>query len=447
MSGADRSLGFLRQGIFFLFVFGVYAALINTYNIKSFGLQHIGINALVHDGHYYIENATLPELPYPTADVFTHEGHLYPAKQPGQFLIGALAYYPIYKSGITYQNDYYLAGALVTLLTSALMTALASVLVLNVLFAITQNALWSALGAIFFSFGTLAFAYSGVVHHDVYATFFAFLSFYLLFRAREAKGRASLRILAGLLLGFTFFISMLPQAILVTTFLYALLTSTRRGLAVFAGSFAAGLLPMFIFNWAAFGGPLNLPQFICDCNEAVPTLSLDIILNNLYFYLLSPANAVFFYTPIYLVALMGFAFMPREHRAEKTTLFLAFFLTLVHLSTIFAVGGAQFGPRYMLTTMPYVLLGLSGYFTGGGSWEAKIRPIVILVGVVSIMLSGSGAAMGAMYGRLSENAALRYLGAIASGYRHEYPLFWPGVACAVIAVALFAILRTAKPRE
>ena len=109
--------------LLFLCIFFIYGIFVNSNNQNAYTLQHAGIEAIVERGTLYVDGSSTPQLKE-VGDVFSHKGHLYAAKQPGQFFIGAIVYFFLQLVGITYKDNYLLASSLVTWLTSGLMTSL-----------------------------------------------------------------------------------------------------------------------------------------------------------------------------------------------------------------------------------------------------------------------------------------------------------------------------------
>src|SRR5262245_58088316 len=73
----------------------LYGVTINSSNLTEFNLQQIGVEAIVERGHFFVEGSPTPQL-QPQLDVFQFQNHLYAAKQPGQFMAGALVYFVLY---------------------------------------------------------------------------------------------------------------------------------------------------------------------------------------------------------------------------------------------------------------------------------------------------------------------------------------------------------------
>jgi len=66
----------------FLSLWFIYGFLINSDNLKAFGLQQMGVEAIGERGHFYLEGSKSPQL-QPIGDTFSHDGRIYAAKQPG----------------------------------------------------------------------------------------------------------------------------------------------------------------------------------------------------------------------------------------------------------------------------------------------------------------------------------------------------------------------------
>ena len=88
-------------------------------------LQRLGVEAIVERAHFYVEGLTNSKL-QPRGDVFEYNGHLYAAKQPGQFMAGALIYFALHAFGLRYLEQFLLTSALVTWFSAGLATAFAS---------------------------------------------------------------------------------------------------------------------------------------------------------------------------------------------------------------------------------------------------------------------------------------------------------------------------------
>src|SRR5919206_3512048 len=113
--------------LLFLSVWFFYGCLINSRNLDAFGLQQAVVDAYVARHELYLEGATDPRFHVePAGDAFLFNGHIYPAKQPAGFLMGALVYFPLHALGLNYANHYLLVAALVTFFTASLVAAISA---------------------------------------------------------------------------------------------------------------------------------------------------------------------------------------------------------------------------------------------------------------------------------------------------------------------------------
>ena len=92
------------QVLLFLFLWLAYGAAINSDNLSKFNLQQIGVAAIVERHQFYLEGSDVPEL-FPQGDVFLFQGHKYAAKQPGQFMAGAVVYWVLSKTRTAVQRQ------------------------------------------------------------------------------------------------------------------------------------------------------------------------------------------------------------------------------------------------------------------------------------------------------------------------------------------------------
>src|SRR5437879_1916040 len=117
--------------VLFLFVWLAYGAAVNSDHLVKFNLQQIGVEAIVERHQFYLEGSDVPEL-WPGGDVFLYQGHKYAAKQPGQFMVGAVVYWFLRVLGLRYADNYFLTSALVTFFTTSLVLAASAIAVFRI---------------------------------------------------------------------------------------------------------------------------------------------------------------------------------------------------------------------------------------------------------------------------------------------------------------------------
>ena len=454
--------------LFVLLWFG-YGIAINSSNLLAFDLQQIGVEAMVERGHFYLEGSAAPQM-QTKGDVFEYRGHNYAAKQPGQFMAGAVVYFLLHKFGLSYSNHYLLTSALVTFFTSSLVLAASGVALFNIASELTAKSrgrlhstraaragtplFWPLTTTLSYAFATTVFPYSGIAHHDALASGYLVLAFCFIFRLSRRYGgeRASYLMSggAGLLLGLTVTTSMLPFFMVILCALYFLSLRRWKLQPVFLLGLLAGLLPLFIYDAASFGNPFRL------ANIAGAGMFADT------FWHFAPKNfgdkTVFYaralaaYVPVVAVGLFGFSYYPHQIKrsAEFLTAIGVMIVLAIFVFNISSDGDCQFGPRYLLPAMPFACLGIVGYSYLSRFSERRLAAFAVgLAGLISFVVNLVGAVRGAMNCPHGLNAFWNQLASIGQGEARSYPLaLWlilPFVVCTTLFVLhLAAQRRTAK---
>ncbi|MDP7038046.1 MAG: hypothetical protein QGI45_02730 [Myxococcota bacterium] len=432
---AQKQLQIPISLIWFLFVYGVLVATINTADTWNFNLQHIGIEALGERGTWYFEGSSHPHL-QPEGDIFVYKGHTYACKQPGQFVFGGVVYRLLRVFGFSYALDYILTASTITALTSAFLAALMAMFlfqIANYYLSLRRSLLVSALGV----FGTTIWPYAGVTHHDLFGTFFAFFGFYLLFYAHRMQAqmgemkKAAYIATAGFLSFFTFFSSLLPFGCVLATGVYLLCLRRWTGCVIFlcAGLFA--LAPTLLYNVFVFDDLFHFPHVIGGYDVALPRWSWSNFIEKLDFYLISLTNSFYMFSPFLVFALLGFVHWPKEHGAERVALLAACLLTFVHVCSMQTIGHAQYGPRYLLPIMPFMTLGLIGLL-GTQTYTHQFLGVrrrvwtglLLFLGGISVCVAGVGSLMGVMFKPVYLHPFPLYVGALLDGKAPQF-LFAP----------------------
>src|SRR6185436_14847325 len=114
-------------------------------------------------------------------DTFFYNGRQFAAKQPGQFMAGAVVYFFLRIFGLSYLNNYLLTAALVTFFTTSLVTAAAAVAVFRTMRELmaSETLAWPLASAFSYGLATTAFVYSGIAYHDALASGYLVIAFYL----------------------------------------------------------------------------------------------------------------------------------------------------------------------------------------------------------------------------------------------------------------------------
>ncbi len=348
----------------FLFVAGVYTATINSWNAKYFGLQAATVVALSERGRYDLIDRVLPDFKLAEGDeTFRYGRAIYPMKQPGQTVLGAIVYTPLMMGRFYFLNHYDYAVHIITFFTSTLMMTATTILIYLMTYYVSKKQSLSLVTAAAFAFGTIIWPYAGVMHHDIYATFWAvvavFTYFWYLYRDQKLIYLA----VAGFYMGIMLFFSMLPLTLPLGLFIVIAMGKKAKELWLYLGGFLAGLLPSFIYNYTQFGNLLAFPNLAGKVADTVPFWSIANFFSHLYFYLISPSYSLFIFSPILLFGLAGIFHMPKKYARAKQVLLVLPGLLLLHICSQATYGGYQYGPRYLLPVIPLLALGIPFYLT------------------------------------------------------------------------------------
>ena len=419
----------------------IYGLLINSDNLKAFNLQQMGVEAIAERGHFYLEGSTTSRL-QPLGDTFSYAGHTYAAKQPGQFMVGAVVYYALHYFGLSYRNNYLLCSGLVTFLTTSLATAAAAVFLFRLARDLSkeQSTLWPVLAALTFGLATTALPYSGIAHHDALAADYLIIGCYLVFSLSRHRLSAQGEIIragaAGFLLGLTATTSILPafMAIAVVVYFFSLCRWTLS--PVFLLGCVVGLLPLLFYDGVSFGNPFLLPNLAGRFSDTYFHIDWNNFVGKLRFY----ARVVTQYVPVFWLGLIGLICLLRQSRREAILFICLVVVLATYILNVDTVGTCMYGPRYLLPAMPVVSIGLIGFSHIHARWlRGTTLATVVGLGLISTFVNLIGAMQGAMYCDLGRFALWPYLAAIAGGHGRSFPLL-PWLIGPMILLCLFFLV-------
>jgi hypothetical protein len=381
----------------FLLVLAVLGCFVNTRNQLSWNVQHAWVESLAERGTMALEGSPTWQFALPRlVDVWVGpDGHTYARNAPGTCLTAAAVYAALaHTVGLRYETHFDLASTLVVFLTTCVASALTSLLLYRVARRSTGSPIGAACVASAYSFGTLAFPYSGALYqHQAAAPFFFGALALGLARLLDGGERRSDPLVQGLLLGLGTAFSFAYAAIAAATALHLLWPPRRTRTLLFAAGAALGVAPLLYLNARYYGGALTtVYQAARDYQVTTLEVSWDAVVRRLHFYLTDPTTGVFFYCPILLLALPGLALLPRELTREKRAVALGAVLVLAHLLVVSGIGALQFGPRLLLPLLPFLALGLVPYWTPGHPLSGRpMRAAFLLLLGLSVLFCTLGA--------------------------------------------------------
>lgn len=428
--------------LLFLSLWLAYGCLINSDNLQAFGLQQAGVEAMGKRGHFYLEGSKSPQL-QPAGDTFSYGGHVYAAKQPGQFMVGATVYFLLHRLGLNYVRHYLLTAAFITFLTTSALTALAAVVVFRFARNLSDEPSsigWPLMTALIFGLATTALPYSGIAHHDAIASDYLVLAAYLIFRLSrpDLSSRASLWASggAGSLLGLVLTTSMLPFFMVLVLVVYFISLKQWKLLPAFVTGIIIGVAPLLVYDAVNFGNPFLLPNVAGKYSDTYFHLNWSNFSDKLRFY----ARFITFYVPVFWLGLAGLICLWRKHPREAGLFLALIFVLAVFILNIDSVGTCDYGPRYLLPAIPFAAIGIIGLrHIRLESLRFTVAVLLILVSLYSIFVNVIGAMHGAMYCDLARFALIPYLDAMTHGHMRSFPLaprlIVPGLLC-LLAVFL-----------
>ena len=327
-------------------------------------------------------------------------------------MAGALAYSLLRPFGLDYLRSYFLTAALVTLLTSALCTAIATVLLYRMVLDWTSSAGWALAAALGYGLGTTAWPYTGTLHHDAMAAALLFIGFYF-------AGKRPLA--SGTFLGLALTTSLLAWVVTAIVAVYVLLRreQTHRDRGLFVAGVMIGIAPLVFYNAVSFGNPFGQAVFVGRHAMFLPA-GIDARSAAL---LWEYVRLLVGYTPITLLGLIGAWFLPAALRRERNLLFVLAAAHLAFVVVVHADGACQYGPRMLLPILPFAALGVAGFAT------LKRRALAAAVVAVIASISAGMNLLGALYGTHfcphDRYAVERYLAAAREGVGFSLPLLGP----------------------
>jgi hypothetical protein len=337
----------------------------------AFLIQPTGDNQKAHyalvralaDGRAHVDEVrTNPHLR--TIDVTEHDGHLYAAKSPGYALFSLPAYITLRYAGVDTDGDTKRILWALHLWATVFPALVLLVLVMRIADDVEPGI--GVLAAVTLGATTLVLPFGTLYFSHMLAALFAFASFALLWRSRS-QPRLAVVAAAGLLVGFAAAIEASLAIAAAVLGVYAGLAANRRGwparALTFAGAFAVGLAPTFLFNWWALGSPFRSPYegwhypgqppATAAFGFGVPSLRSLIVL------MLYPTGLL-----LLSAAIAGCVLLLRRRRAEAililgvTTAFV-----LANSMSPDILGGAAPGPRYLVPIFPFLAVGLAVAFS------------------------------------------------------------------------------------
>lgn len=332
------------------------------------------------ENHSYALSSKLANFVYP--DVGFYKGRLYSYFGPG------ISYMAI---------PFYLLGKNlnVSQVSTFSLVALASIIALIFIYKIATNVfklpIWAGLAAaIFFAFGTIAWAYGVTLYQHHLTVLFLLSSFYAVWKYKQFS-RFSWIWASIVWIDYALAIAIdYPNALLfLPVMVYFLIVSLKvrmdqnkfkislRPAAIYASAFFIGLSILHGYHnqvnfgsWEKISGSLISYRDIINKqspgtldNEAIRQLEIkknivgffseEKMPHGLFVLFLSPDRSLFLYVPLMLLAILGIYFALSKRRNMEYAVLFACVLVNIFLYGSWGDpwGGWAFGPRYLIPAM------------------------------------------------------------------------------------------------
>jgi len=290
----------------------------------------------------------------------------------------------------------------------------------------------STLLSLLYGFTTIAFSYATNSFCEPANTLMILLSLFWLYLYSQNKSYLMLT-LSGLAMGYACFIRiwdlfLLPGLLFYIT-LYHLKEKKSFKPLEFLSTFAIFLLPilfMILVNESYFyftsgsgyffgKGTGTFPSRQSDFSQFSP---LSILPTALYGLLFSTGKGIFLYNPVILLGLFNFRNFYLKHRLEALIFAYIFIVHLIFIGSLEErawTGDLAWGPRYLLPTIPFLILLLAKQERKKQLWP-KLLILGALVGLIVQLPS------------LLVDTDLHTLQALGKGIRHEEIYFTPSLS-------------------
>ena len=436
-----------RDYIFvFLILWFTTGLSINLNDQRAFNLQQMGIDAIVSHGTFTLGHSKL-EIMTPIGDTFHTPKGILPAKQPGQFVTGAIPYLILKNIGLTYEKNYNLTASLVTWLSTSLLSAIS----LTLLFQLLKiwgyqykHAMWSV-----FSVGLCShwLVYAGIAHHDIVASSYLLIALYLSeFNLIKRKGNGILSpIFSGIFAGLTIFSSMLPALIVMVFGFYILASLNRRHIIWVGIGFTIGLLPLAIYNNYYFDSLFKQANIAGNYADTFFNFNLNQFTHHVNAYIGWGGLSIWKYSPIIMLGFFGLFFLPKQRLAVKAFIFGACFIHLAYITNIETLGTCQYAPRYLVPLLPLCIIGLTQLLHKfEKTWQFEWGLIFGILVTLSFAASIVGALGGAMQCDLNNFMMIKYLNHHNKWNTENWPLFFPMFWSILCVLAYSISIKTNK---
>ncbi len=383
-----------------------------------------------------------------SVDIFQYRGQYYSALAPGLALLA----FPFVVSGFIIDGHFNEYGAV--MLFSEFFVAMMNALAAFYLYKLGRMYFKEATAsfiALAYAFSTIGWPFATFFFQSDVSAALDVIAVYFVLRATRGSGGSYTILLGGLSVAAAMAVDYV-NFLLMPMLLVYIIVSLREDhglLAKAAVGFALcslfGVVAIGLYNYASFGQVLvSSEQLYLHSSSILGSFSTPLYLG-IFLNLFTPSRGIFLYSPVLLVGVLGFVRMlgrPSAVRGEGLlilTVFMALFLP--YCAWYGPTGGLSFGPRFVIASLPFLLLPAGYVIESGWRYRGAVVYILYSAGVVinglaalSSTLAGDNGWLASPF--LDSTVPLLARGTLDQWWTGIIGRFWPVAAGTVIAVAL-----------
>jgi hypothetical protein len=366
----------------FLSAFLVYLLTVNSVWATDHATSFLQLDWAIWTRHSFVLGSASTFQPN-TVDDFVFNGNYYSALAPGTAIL-ALPF-----AGVGFLLDGHFTVFGYALMASEVFVALLNAIAAYLVYAVGRlffSKRTSALLAFVYAFSTISWPFATYFFQSDVTAMFDLLAVYFTIRVtRRVDSRVRDAVLAGLSVGValtTDYVNAILIPIIGAYLIFSLRGTGRPFARIAAGFLLAslmGILLIGLYNEAIFGTAFHTTEQVY-LNSATPFGEFSTpVYQGIYLNLFSPLRGLFVYSIFLVLGVFGLADMLRrkKHRSEAVLLTACFLGIFLPYSAWYdPVGGAAFGPRFLVSAIPFLLIP-AGLVVEEGSRGTRIVAFVL----------------------------------------------------------------------
>ena len=378
----------------FLSAFLVYLLSVNSVWATDHATSFLQLDWAIWTHHSFVLGSASTFQPN-TVDDFVFNGNYYSALAPGTAIL-ALPF-----AGVGFLLDGHFTVFGYALMASEVFVALLNAVAAYLVYAVGRlffSKRTSVFLAFVYAFSTISWPFATYFFQSDVTAMFDLLAVYFTIRiTRSGDARVRDAVLAGLSVGValtTDYVNAILIPIIGAYLILSLRASGRPFPRIAAGFLLASLLGVLLiglYNEAIFGTAFHTTEQVY-LNSATPFGEFSTpVYQGIFLNLFSPLRGLFVYSIFLVLGALGLAGMLRgkSHRTEAVLLLACFLGIFLPYSAWYdPVGGAAFGPRFLVAAIPFLLIPAGLVIEEGSRGTRIVAFLLYAAGVVVNGIAG-----------------------------------------------------------